>query len=130
MSTLSQYIWAAPATIIGLCFVPLAWCSGGQIVLHTGVLEISGGAVAVALKRFSFFPIRAITFGHCVLGIDRATMDRTREHERVHVAQYQRWGPLFIPLYLLFSLIVWFQGKKPYRDNPFEREAYDKSDPL
>jgi len=29
-------------------------------------------------------------------------------------------------IYLLSSLVLWIGGRRPYRDNPFEREAYDK----
>jgi hypothetical protein len=29
------------------------------------------------------------------------------------------------PAYLLCSLALWLAGRRPYRDNPFEREAYD-----
>jgi tetratricopeptide (TPR) repeat protein len=51
-----------------------------------------------------------------------------REHERVHVRQYERWGPLFIPLYLAAAAIAWWKGLDPYRDNPFEREAFERDD--
>ncbi len=71
-------------------------------------------------------PFAAITFGHVVLGLDRAILDRVREHEQVHVRQYERWGPLFVPAYLLSSLVQLMHGRDPYRDNVFEREAYGK----
>jgi hypothetical protein len=48
-----------------------------------------------------------------------------RRHERVHVRQYERWGPLFIPLYLGASAWALVNGRDPYCDNPFEREAMD-----
>ena len=43
--------------------------------------------------------------------------------------QCERWGPLFIPAYLLASLWILFnpRGRNPYFDNPFEREAYNKA---
>ena len=47
-------------------------------------------------------------------------------HEMVHVRQYERWGPFFIPAYLACSLGLWLAGKDAYRDNPFEREAYGR----
>lgn len=43
----------------------------------------------------------------------------------VHVRQYERWGPLMGPAYLLASLYMHLTGRRAYRDNPFEREAYD-----
>jgi hypothetical protein len=41
----------------------------------------------------------------------------------VHVRQYERWGPLFVPAYLVSSLVLWLRGRDPYWDNPFEVEA-------
>jgi hypothetical protein len=40
------------------------------------------------------------------------------------VRQYERWGPLFLPLYLGYSLVLWLQRRDPYLENPFEVEAY------
>ncbi len=66
----------------------------------------------------------AITLGHTILGQSDASLDNARDHEMVHVRQFERWGPLMGPAYLLASLGLWFAGRNPYRDNPFEREAY------
>ena len=63
-------------------------------------------------------------FLHVVLGRDETLLDLTREHERVHVRQCERWGPLFLPAYLLASVLVFLRGGRAYLDNPFEREAY------
>jgi hypothetical protein len=52
---------------------------------------------------------------------------RCRNHERVHVRQYERWGPLFPPLYLLSSAAALVRGMDPYRDNRFEQEAFRAS---
>ena len=37
--------------------------------------------------------------------------------------QYERWGALFGPAYLLSSLVQLVRGRRPYLDNRFEREA-------
>ena len=37
--------------------------------------------------------------------------------------QCQRWGPIFIPAYLLASLAAWLSGGHYYLDNAFERQA-------
>jgi hypothetical protein len=66
-----------------------------------------------------------MTLGHVILGRDTAALAATREHERVHVRQYERWGPLFIPAYLGCSLYLWLRRRDPYYDNPFEVEAYE-----
>jgi hypothetical protein len=52
-------------------------------------------------------------------------LDATRAHERVHVRQCERWGPLFIPAYLSSSAWAAIRGEDAYRDNGFEREAYE-----
>ena len=65
---------------------------------------------------------RAITFGHVVLAVDELD-DATFEHELVHVRQYERWGPLLVPLYVAWAFWMWMIGRDPYRDNPFEVTA-------
>jgi hypothetical protein len=45
----------------------------------------------------------------------------------IHVRQYERWGVLFVPVYLLCSAVLWVRGKRPYHDNPFERQAFSEA---
>lgn len=99
---------------------------GGRARFEDGCLEFWGGGTAWLLNRF---PVRAVamTLGHVILGIDKQALFRTAKHERVHVAQYERWGPFFLPAYLLSSFWVWRRGGNAYLDNPFEVEAYDKA---
>src|SRR3954453_8280535 len=126
IARVAVYLWVFPTTLVGLLFAPLALLGGGNIAVVDGVMEIHGKWVAYVLRRF--VPIRggasAMTLGHVVIGRDQECLDLSRDHERVHVRQSERWGPLFIPAYLLASLIVKLRGKDPYFDNPFEREAY------
>jgi hypothetical protein len=95
-----------------------------------GALEVSGGAIGRVsgwlpdLYRFS-----AITFGHVILGTDERGLEECREHEQIHVRQYERWGALFLPLYLGSSLVAWLRGGDPYFDNVFEREAFARTGP-
>jgi hypothetical protein len=125
------YVWVLPTSAVGLCFVPLALLGrrrGWAVV--DGVLELHGPAIALILRYCTLLPggASAITFGHVVLARDAASHERTRAHERVHVRQCQRWGPLFIPAYLTASLIAKLRGGNAYRDNAFEREAYAATD--
>jgi hypothetical protein len=69
----------------------------------------------------------AITLGHVILAVDQATLDQWRDHERVHVAQAERWGPLFPFAYAIASVVARAKGGDGYRDNVFEREARGKS---
>jgi hypothetical protein len=120
------YLWALPTTLVGLIFIPASLLSGGGVQVVDGVLEVYGGLTAAFLRHCT--PLRggasAMTLGHVVIGRDRALLDFTRNHERVHVRQAERWGPLFIPAYLIASVLVYFRGGRAYEDNPFEREAY------
>ena len=103
---------------------------------HTGVLEVSGGLIGVLLRRApTSGTLRhpggaaALTLGHVVFAVDRHAADRTRRHERVHVRQYERWGPLFLPAYLVASVAARRRGGHGYYANRFEREAYAVSHP-
>lgn len=119
------YLWTSPNTMLGLLFWPLARLTGGSGRLVDGVLEIEGGAVAWLLAHAT--PIggaQAMTLGHVVLGRSRGALDVSRSHEHVHVRQYERWGPFFLPAYFAGSAIAAMRGLHFYRDNPFEREAY------
>ena len=71
----------------------------------------------------------ALTLGHTVLGQTDAALDISRDHEMVHVRQFERWGPLMGPAYLGCSLALWLMGRRPYHDNPFERQAYEETGP-
>jgi hypothetical protein len=121
------YVWAFPTTCLGLFLAVLTLFTRGKCKLVDGVLEVHGGFGAFFLERIVLLEggASAMTLGHVVLARNGAILQITRQHERVHVRQTERWGPFFIPLYLTFSLIAFLRGKDSYRDNPFEREAFD-----
>jgi hypothetical protein len=105
----------------------LGLASGGKLQVERGVLEVHGGCVTWFLSRgmpWMKGGAAAMTLGHVILGCDRDCLAQARDHEHVHVRQYERWGILFLPLYLLYSFVLWLRGRDPYRDNPFEVEAY------
>jgi hypothetical protein len=120
-------VWASPWTILGLLLGIAAQASGGRCRRVGRVLEFHGGVLDRAL---CWAPIAggasAMTLGHCVIARTQCDLDRSRRHELVHVAQYERWGPLFVPAYLACSAWCWLRGLHPYLDNPFEEEAYEK----
>ena len=121
------YLWAFPTTFWGLLFVPAALWDGGAHIVD-GVLELHGRAISLFLRRCTLLKggASAMTLGHVVLGRDEELLEATRTHERVHVRQCERWGPLFIPAYVGASIVLWIRGRPAYEDNPFEREAYDR----
>lgn len=118
------YAWAAPYTAIGLMLGMAIVLFGGWWRVRAGAIEFGGGGIgrraASPRAPVSFV---AITFGHVILGIDAATLDAVRDHEQVHVRQYERWGPLFGPAYLWSSLLQLLRGRRAYQDNWFERDA-------
>jgi len=73
--------------------------------------------------------VMAMTLGHTIIGQEEKELEIVRDHEQIHVSQYERWGPFFIPLYFWYSIWLWFQRRDCYRENPFEVEAYDLADP-
>jgi hypothetical protein len=124
-----KYCWAFPVTCLGLAFIPLALVSGGAVSLLDGVLEVEGGLLNKLLSRISSrFSIDALTLGHVILGQNLESLSRCRDHERIHVRQYERWGPVFPFLYLLSSGWAWMRGRDPYAENRFEKEAFRRSD--
>jgi hypothetical protein len=119
-------IWALPWTLFGCLIGVLGLATGGGIRVRGRILEFWGGVLPWLARRAPLAGgIRAITFGHTVLGTDPATLDDVRSHEMVHVRQYERWGPFFIPAYLACSMFLRLRKRHPYLDNPFEREAFD-----
>ena len=127
IATAVIYVWTLPTTLAGLWLAPLALLTGGQMRVVDGVLEMHGGIIALLLRRCTLLKggASAMTLGHVVLGRDQLCLDASRAHERIHVRQAERWGPFFIPAYLIGSLIALIRGQRPYLDNPFEREAYN-----
>jgi hypothetical protein len=131
MSTLLRVfaiLWASPYTLLGLLAGAIGLCTGGHARLRGRVIEFYGGGVKWLLERFFFGRgAMAFTLGHTVLGLTDAALDISREHELVHVRQFERWGPLMGPAYLVCSLVLWLTGGRPYYDNPFERQAFEET---
>lgn len=147
-------IWALPYTLLGIACGLFGLATGGGCQLRQAfaaeeqenkpengsdkgadkgakkeavtLLEFYGGGTAWILRCLpNGHIISAMTLGHTVLGKTAADLDRARDHEMVHVKQFEKWGPLMGPAYIGASVWVWLHGKRAYRDNPFEVEAYD-----
>lgn len=125
MSSALRYLWAAPASLVGLALGACAIALGARPRVVDGTLEVGGGWIERGIlglaPRWRF---GAITLGHVIVGLNDGVLASCRAHERVHVRQYERWGALFFALYLGSSLVQLARGRDPYRDNRFEREAY------
>ncbi|MDQ4095632.1 MAG: DUF4157 domain-containing protein [Actinomycetota bacterium] len=114
LSRLIRILWGAMWSVVGLALMPFF----RRRSIVRGVLLCEGAS----WPRRLGWRYRAITFGHVVLAVDELDPETLR-HELAHVAQYERWGPLFVPAYLLASLRARFAGGDAYRDNQFEVEA-------
>lgn len=126
LALVAGYAWAGPFTLLALVFVvaPLALL-GSSVRRVAGVVEVTDGPLSRVLS--SLVPglsVAAVTLGHVVLARNAADAGRWRAHERVHVAQWARWGLFFPFAYLGAALVARFRGRDPYLDNPFEREAF------
>lgn len=123
-----SYAWASPNTVLGLAFGLLAVLFGARLHNRQGVFEFSGGKLGeVVAAPWLACPFRAVTLGHVILATDAQALDCARAHEQVHVRQYEQWGPLFLPAYLASSVWQLACGRRCYRDNWFERQAYDRA---
>lgn len=119
-----RYLWASPTTFFGLV-VTFALLRRGHIAFVDGVIEAHSPLLARALATLTPFAggADAMTLGHVVIGRDARVLELTRAHERVHVRQYEMWGPFFLPAYFLAGAFAAAHGRDPYLDNRFEREA-------
>lgn len=92
------------------------------------MLEAHGERMALLLDVLSpRTRVLAMTLGHVVVGRSAVALAATRAHERVHVLQAERWGPFFVPAYLVASAVAWAGGGDLYADNVFEREAWSRA---
>jgi hypothetical protein len=126
LGRLLAYACPAPYTCAGLALGLLVIALGGTGRVRGGAFEFGGGALGRWIGR-SRLPFGAVTIGHAILGLDHPLLERVRAHEQVHVRQYERWGLLFVPAYLLASALAWMRGGHYYEDNMFEREAFAQS---
>ena len=125
-----RYAWAAPCSMVGLLLALAALASGATVRSMHGTFEVAGGRIPLLVSRLpKILRFSAITFGHVILGVSHSALDFHRDHEHVHVRQYERWGILFFPLYCGSSLVQLVRGRNFYLDNRFEREARASASP-
>jgi hypothetical protein len=106
------FIWTSPNTLVGLLVGVLTFQR--PRIAH-GLLLFDRGprGVTAVMRRANRL---AMTVGFVVVSsvpVEGALL----AHERWHVRQYMRWGPLFIPVYLLLAIGY------GYRRHPMERAA-------
>jgi hypothetical protein len=123
--------WALPVSMFALILLPLA--------IRRAHWRVTGGALEVTSPALGWFlrsawarvlsggcGFAAATVGSVIVARDEAALACCRMHERVHVRQCERWGPLFPLAYVAAGLWVALKLRSLrsyYWDNPFEREA-------
>jgi hypothetical protein len=123
----ARFVWASPYTILGLVIGGIGLCTGGHARIRGRTVEFYGGATKWFVRRLPHgASTRGFTLGHAILGQTAEGLDLARPHELVHVRQFERWGLFMGPAYVLSSIVLWIAGRDWYRDNPFEREAYNQ----
>ena len=105
-------VWTSPNTLLGLLLGALTF-QRPRIVEHTIAFDKTARGTSqflVAIHR------SAMTVGDVIISAEplRGVL---LTHEQEHVRQYHRWGPAFIPAYLL----LWVRFG--YRRHPFELAA-------
>jgi hypothetical protein len=119
-----KMLWAAPCSAIGTVLAGLLLLAGGKAKWSCGALEVAYRENQAGCGRLARnLPFRGIVFGHVILAVTRDELLSIGAHERVHVRQYERWGPLFFFAYGASSLWQLLQGRGAYRDNHFEVQA-------
>ncbi len=120
-----RLLWAAPTSVLGLLLAVPVLAAGGTLRRVGPTLEVALHRDALPSRsRWRRAPFVAITLGHVIVARCGEDLARWRAHERVHVRQAERLGPLFVPAYLLASVAAWWRGDCPYRGNRYEVEAY------
>jgi hypothetical protein len=119
-----RYAWPGLYTVVGLWAFIVPWQGSRRWIAHRGTIGIVGPAIE---RLLALAPIQggasALTLGHTILAASEEAFFATWDHEFVHVRQYERWGPLFVPAYFICGWWQWMHGHHPYWDNPFEVEA-------
>lgn len=124
LGRLGRLVWAAPCSLVGLLLALVPLASGGTARWSAGALEVTYRARLCECGPLTgSLPFRGIVFGHVILAVTGEDMQRIGPHERVHVRQYEVWGPLFFLAYAMSSAWQLMRGRDPYLDNCFEVEA-------
>jgi hypothetical protein len=123
-----KLLWALPCSIVGLALATVPMVLGGSAKWHAGALEVTYRPSEASCGRLARrLPFRGIVFGHVIIAVTQQELAAIGPHERVHVEQYELWGPLFFLAYPAASLWQLVNGRSPYRCNYFEVQARQRS---
>jgi hypothetical protein len=125
---IAKVLWASPCSFVGLALATFPLAAGGKAKWSLGALEVTYRQSDAHCGRLArALPFRGIVFGHVILAVTQEELAFIGAHERVHVAQYESWGPLFFLAYVTSSLWQLVGGRNPYWHNHFEIQARELS---
>jgi hypothetical protein len=114
--------------MVGLVLAALPLCLGGSARWSACALEVTYRPNQAGCgKLANWLPFRAIAFGHVIIAVTQQELAVLGPHERVHVEQYESWGPLFFLAYPAASVWQLLNGRDPYWHNYFEVQARHRS---
>jgi len=123
-----KLLWAFPCSAVGLVLTAFPLLLGGSARWSAGALEVIYRPSLASCGRITrLLPFRAIVFGHVIIAVTQQELEVLGPHERVHVEQYERWGPLFFLAYPASSVWQLLNGRSPYWHNYFEVQARQRS---
>ena len=124
----AKFLWALPCSSVGLLLAAIPLLLGGSAKWSAGALEVTYRPTQASCGKLShWLPFRAIVFGHVIIAVTQQELKVLGPHERVHVEQYELWGPLFFLAYPAASAWQVLNGRGPYWHNYFEVQARQRS---
>jgi hypothetical protein len=115
--------WSLPYGIGGFLFILYLLLTGNRLGINKyegGVDIIVEGPFAERMKAKGW---AALTQGWCMYYWGEANYTvEIACHERMHVNQALKWGWTFPFVYLAYYI-----ARVPYRENPFEKDAYNRT---
>jgi len=106
------FVWTLPNTLIGLLLGVFTF-QLPRIAHGSVIFDRAPRGLTWAMLRFNRV---AMTVGYVILSAE-PVRGSLLVHEREHTRQSCRWGPLFIPVYLVLAIPF------GYRQHPFEAAA-------
>ncbi len=119
-----KLLWALPCSAVGIVLACIPLLAGGRAKWSSGAMEVTYRENQASCGKLARkLPFRGIVFGHVILAVTCEELRIIGPHERVHVQQYGRWGPLFFFAYGASSIWQLIRGRSAYWDNHFEIQA-------
>jgi hypothetical protein len=107
-----RFLWTLPNTLLGVVAGALTF-QQPRVVEGALVFDRGARGLTAVMREFGR---TAMTVGYVIVSSEPVEGALLR-HEQHHIRQYERWGPFFIPVYLLLAVPY------GYRRHPMEVAA-------